>query len=109
MAFHIAISPRALSDIEAAYRYYVEINPGFAVSWFNGLENTIESLADFPKRCSLAFESDFFDFELRQQLYGTGSQCYRILFSIDGDEVRVHHVRHHRQAPITEIEFPRPL
>ncbi|MCW3055242.1 MAG: plasmid stabilization system [Chthonomonadales bacterium] len=53
-----------------------------ATRWFNGLENAINSLAEFPGRCPLALESEELGIELRQLLYGKRSAAYRIVFSI---------------------------
>lgn len=104
MEYRVELSPRALRDIESTYLHYAEIDLDYAIAWFNGIEVTIESLEMFPLRCGLAFESDFFDFELRQHIYGKGPAAFRILFSVRGDVVHVHHVRHCRRKPISEID-----
>ena len=104
MVFRVRLSPRALKDVESAYIYYAEIDGSYAWSWYDGLEAALESPTEFPLRCSLAFEPRFFSIPLRQQLYGKGAQCYRILFTVHEDEVRVHHIRHCRQEPISTID-----
>lgn len=104
MEYRVELSPRALRDIEFTYLHLVEIDPNYVVAWFNGVESAIESLSQYPLRCSLAFESDFFNFDLRQLVYGKGPAAYRILFSVRGDVVQVHHFRHCRQEPVSEIE-----
>jgi hypothetical protein len=70
----------------------------------NGLFRAIQSLERMPCRCSLAFENDLFDEELRQLLYGRRGRVYRILFTIQDDQVHVLFVRHSAQKPILPEE-----
>ncbi|MDP8925057.1 MAG: type II toxin-antitoxin system RelE/ParE family toxin [Chloroflexota bacterium] len=62
---------------------------------------SIQTLADFPRRCPLACENDDFDVEVRQRLHGD----YRILFTVDGGTVRILHVRHGARRPLTPDEM----
>ena len=94
MAYRVEISPLAVSDIEDAYLWLSEQSRPAAARWYHGLRKAIESLETNPERCSLAPESDAFAVELRQLLYGRRRGVYRILFSMFGDTVRVHRVRH---------------
>jgi plasmid stabilization system protein ParE len=94
MAYRVELSPLALSDVEEAYLWLYEQSPSAAARWYRGLTKAIESLENHPERCSLAPESDAFAVELRQRLYGRRRGVYRILFSVAGDTVRVHRVRH---------------
>ena len=91
--FKIIIRPRAESDAEAAYLYIVEQGaPLAAGSWYGRLFNAISSLADFPHRCPLAPEADFFDAPIQQLVFGR----YRILYTVDDARrtVSVLHIRH---------------
>ena len=62
--------------------------------WFNGLIDAINSLELYPLRCPIAPESDEFEEQIRQLLYGKRGRAYRILFTVAGETVRVLHVRH---------------
>ena len=54
-----------------------------------------------PERCPVAEdESDQLGITLRQLLYGRRRGVYRILFSIEGETVTLHYVRHSAQGPI---------
>ena len=55
-----------------------------------------------PSRCSLAFENDFFEQEIRQLLYGKERNTYRILFTIVNDSVEILFVRHAAQKPLID-------
>jgi plasmid stabilization system protein ParE len=107
MVFKVTISPTALADIEAHFLNLVEIAPEYAGAWLLELETATASLAELPLRCGLAYESHAFRITVRQMLHGKGGHKYRVLFTVEGDEVRVHHVRHTRQQPLEKDDFPR--
>ncbi|MGO4883492.1 MAG: type II toxin-antitoxin system RelE/ParE family toxin [Bryobacteraceae bacterium] len=65
------------------------------------LEDAISSLAEFPRRCPLAPENTSFPFEVRHLLYGSKPHVYRILFTIQGNTVRVLHIRHGRRQRLS--------
>ena len=94
MRFQVIIQPPAREDIEAAYRYLYECAPRAADRWLAGIEHAIASLDRMPRRCALARESQEFDEEIRQLLYGKRANKYRILFVVRENAVRVLHVRH---------------
>jgi plasmid stabilization system protein ParE len=100
VAYRVVIMPSAESEIENAYQWMLTYQPPRATEWIRGLFETISSLSDMPARCGIAYESRFFHKEVRQLLFGTGRDGYRILFVIDNDEVQVLYVRHNAQAPI---------
>jgi hypothetical protein len=70
----------------------------------NGLFGAIFSLERMPRRCSLAYENELFDDELRQLLYGKRGRVYRILFIIRDEKVYVLFVRHSAQEPVSQDE-----
>jgi plasmid stabilization system protein ParE len=94
MKYRVLVQPRAAAEIEEAYLWIAERAPESAVNWFNGLDSVIESLETFPERCPHAPESNFFQEEIRQLVYGKRIGRYRILFTIDRDTVYILHVRH---------------
>lgn len=53
-----------------------------------------------PRRCSLAFENNFFEVEIRQLIYGKGKNAYRILFTVTDKAVQILFVRHSSQQPL---------
>jgi plasmid stabilization system protein ParE len=72
------------------------ISPGAAGDWYLDIITASRSLEISPARCATAFENQFFEEEIRQLLCGK----YRILFEIDGDTVRILHVRHTARRPL---------
>jgi plasmid stabilization system protein ParE len=101
MTFQVEITPVAEAQIEQAYCWYRRHNPEFADRWFRGLMNTIATLQEKPRRCTLAIEHEIFPEEVRQLLYGKAKNIYRVLFVIRENTVYVLYVRHSAQAPLT--------
>ncbi len=89
-------------------------NPEVAQGWHDGLMEAIRVLATYPERCVTASENYLFQRvspgdTLRLLPYRRKrGPTWRILFSVhEADEsdpptVRVHHLRHGAQAPMTE-------
>lgn len=101
MIYHVIIQPQAEADLNAAYlRRRVHASQA-AARWFAGIVEAINSLEQFPRRCPLAPENDYFEEEIRQLLYGRRDNVYRILFTIQDDTVHVLHVRHGAQRHLT--------
>ena len=94
MKYRVLIEPPARDDIDEAWLWIAGRNPAAAVKWFNGLEAAIQTLETFPQRFPLAEESQAFDAEIRQLVYGKRIGAYRVLFTIKEDAVHVLHVRH---------------
>jgi plasmid stabilization system protein ParE len=93
----VQISPQALAEAEEAYLWIRDKAPMTAARWYDRLMRAIGSLENNPETYPLAPEADAFAVELRQMLFGKRSGIYRILFTIHGNVVRVHHVRHGAQ------------
>src|SRR5690242_12000456 len=93
MTHHVQLSPRAARDAENAYLWLRERAPHTAARWYNRLLEAVQSLERLPERCGLAPEAESLGIELRQLLYGKRSGVYRILFTVEGDVVRVHRIR----------------
>jgi plasmid stabilization system protein ParE len=102
--YSVIIQPEAQQGIEAAYFWYSNCSPQTARRWLEGLYKKIMSLQQMPFRCSLAFENNFFETEIRQIIYGKGNTAYRILFTVVEDRVNVLFVRHIAQKPLFDLE-----
>lgn len=88
--FRVLVAAPAEAEIEAAYLFIREDSTANAVAWRAGLYEAALSLKSFPERCAVAPENGPFEFEIRQFLYSN----YRLLFTIQGDDVVILHVRH---------------
>lgn len=93
----IEVTARARDDADEAFTWLAaKVSPTFAVSWYQGLFEQIETLAKLPTRCPVAAESVKFADEVRELIYGKRrhKHKYRILFSIYDDLVLILTVQH---------------
>ncbi len=96
MNYRIEVTDNALAEAGEIYFWIHEDSPEVAWRWYDGLMAAFKSLSFSPQRCARAPESDKFQEELRQLLYGK----YRILFSVQSNTVRILHVRHSARKPL---------
>jgi toxin ParE1/3/4 len=91
MAYHVDVTVRALRDLALIYRRIEAGASAQAARWFDGLEEAIFSLEEYPTRGPLTPENP----ALRQLLYGKKPYVYRIIYKIEQDTstVRVVHIR----------------
>lgn len=102
MAFEVVITPNAEQDATDIFNWLMEQHAGEAgIRWFLRLQDEIQSLAELPRRCKLAPESESLQREIRELIYGNSPYFYRILFTLEEDVVYVLHVRHGRRLPLT--------
>ena len=103
MAFRVETSAQAESDANSILEWLLSEHAGeTGIRWFLALDDAIAPLASFPERCPLAPETGRLPFEVRQLLYGRKPHAYRILFTIEGDTVKILHIRHGRHNPLSE-------
>ncbi len=107
MTYRIEVSSVAEAEADRAFLQLSQVaSPEKARQWYTGLLAAIASLAQMPKRCSLARENDYFSQEIRQLIYGKGRNLYRVLFTIleNGEisTVRILHIRYGKQQTLGE-------
>ena len=101
MTYRVVFTARARADAVRQFRYLAERSPAAAGRWYTGLEKAVARLRKMPARHPIAEdESEQVGITLRQMLYGRRPGVFRILFSIEGDTVTLHYVRHSAQGPI---------
>jgi plasmid stabilization system protein ParE len=101
VSYRVVVTARAMADAIEAFRWIAERSPDAAARWYEAFEQAIATLADMPERCPVAEdESKQLGITLRQLLYGRRGGVYRILFSIEGETVTLHYVRHSARGPI---------
>lgn len=103
--FRVIVTPQAEQDLRDAYRFIRDRAPLAAKAWLKGIRNKIKTLARYPERAPMAWESASFHEPIRELFYGSGNRgTYRILFIIEGRTVFVLHVRHGSMRPLTRDE-----
>ena len=99
--YQVVATINAKREIMASRRWYEEIDAEIAARWYDGLNLTLRSLSDNPGgwQRSPEFETDHR--EIRRAIYRSGRKStYTILFSIEGEIVRIVSVRRSSQRPI---------
>jgi|SRR3974390_1425005 len=101
MTYRVEMSAQAEDDASSILNWLLTNHAGeTGAHWFLALEDAIASLSSLPERCPLAPENARFPFAVRQLLYGRKPHVYRILFTLDGDAVKILHIRHARRKPM---------
>jgi plasmid stabilization system protein ParE len=99
--YRVVVTARARADAVEAFRWMAAQSPTAAARWFAGLEKAIAKLSSLPERQPLAEDdSERLGITLRELLYGRRRGVYRILFSVEGETVTLHYVRHSAHGPI---------
>ena len=96
MAYRVELTLRARKDLVDIFERISAAESVVAARWFNGLEDAIDTLEQFPRRCPIAPESKIRKEELRHLLYGSKRDVYRVIYDIDEPSklVRVRAIRH---------------
>ncbi len=91
MAYLVDVTDRALRDLAIIYRRIEAESSAQAARWFNGLEDAILSLEEYPNRNPLTPE----DRTLRHLLYGKKPYVYRVIYEVEEDTSTVYvlHIR----------------
>ena len=101
MTYRVVFTARARADVIEQFHHLVDRSPAAAARWYTGIEKAIAKLGTQPERHPIAQdETDQLGITLRQMLYGRRPGVFRILFSIEGDTVTLHYVRHSARGPI---------
>lgn len=97
MPHTVRFTRRALADVDAAVAYRAQQSATAAARWREGLLAQLTVLEQSPNLYPLADEAADLGVELRELLYGRRRNIHRILFTIEGQTVVVHRVRHAAQ------------
>jgi plasmid stabilization system protein ParE len=93
--YRVVVTARANADAVAAFRWKSEQSAQAAARWYASLEKAVAKLSKLPERHPIAEEeSERLGITLRQMIHGKKPGTYRILFSIEGDAVILHYIRH---------------
>jgi plasmid stabilization system protein ParE len=101
VTFQLSFSPRAEADLEEIMTGVRAKAPLTADNWLARLMIAVDSLKILPTRFGLAAEAGAVGLELRELLYGKRTGTYRILYTVTGQAVRIHHVRRASRGPLT--------
>ncbi len=107
MKYRIILTDSAQSDIRDIVTWWSENRSSQqAEQWYGKISPAIDTLIDNPERCPLAPETDLLPTGLRQLHFGVSrSVTHRIVFTIDGNNVVIMHVRHLARQALTKNDF----
>ena len=103
MRFTVIIQRKAQRDVAESLRWWSRHGKAEAELWSNRLiAKVIAVLEAHPHQYPFAEEAAELGLDIRVMLYGKRRQVYRVLFTIEGDQVLVHRIRHSAQDRLTE-------
>lgn len=108
MRFRVRFTVNAETSLQKYFRRAFAEAPQTAIRWLERIQNAIESLANFPRRCVRAPENGLRGLaarEIRQLIFGKARGAFRILFEIADDEVRILLIRRGSQKRATAKEL----
>jgi plasmid stabilization system protein ParE len=101
LTYRVVFTARARADAIGQFRYLADRSPAAAARWYAGLEKALARLSERPRIHPVAEEeSEQLGITLRQMLHGRRPGVFRILFTIEGDTVTLHYIRHAARGPI---------
>jgi hypothetical protein len=94
MKYSVQVMPRAMIDVNCCLQFIEQHSKQGAATWLKSFELCRDGLAVSPLSHSLAPESEFVDYEIREVRFQTRrGRPYRMLFTVVGDRVKVVHIR----------------
>ncbi len=90
MRFTVTLTSEAKLQLEEATDWYASGDHQVAERWHAGFESALKSLADNPRLCGLARESELVTSEIRELHYGSGKRkTHQAVFRVDEESARV--------------------
>lgn len=104
--FRVEMSREARANLADIHAWIAESAPAGADRWLDAFEDAVSRLERYPLSFGLAPESEFSQKELRQILFKTRKgRVYRAVYFVDGETVKITHIRGPRQRLIPPEEF----
>lgn len=103
MVFEVVFLPRAKFDVRKASLWYGERSSSAEARWQSRMLKVVRKLGGDPRVYPQADEAIDLGIDLREMMVGRRRGIiHRVLFTIDGDTVHVHRVRHASQDRLME-------
>ncbi|MCC9605967.1 type II toxin-antitoxin system RelE/ParE family toxin [Blastopirellula sp. JC732] len=103
-AYRVLLTAKAETDIEAVLQWFESQQASAAGTyWLAELATKLDTLESHPDRCVIAVETIGWDVEVREILFGSRRNKYRIFFQIAGQEVTILRIWHSaRDVPTSD-------
>jgi toxin ParE1/3/4 len=106
MKCQVIIQRPAENDLEEFYLWAARHAPETAARWLNRFHAELQTLAENPQRAvRWRRENGKVTREIRQLLFGRRPNVYRVIFTIDGNTVRVLRIRRASRRFLTKREL----
>lgn len=109
MKYRVQLQRLARQDLWAVYRRASARAPATAARWLDRFERTLQTLDERPDRCPLAHENAKIAVEVRVLLFGRQPNVFRVLFTVDGDAVRILRIRRAQRRFLSRGELEESL
>jgi len=109
MTFRVILQRLATEDLQEAYQRAAKQAPLAAARWLDRFESSLQTLEQNPGRCPFARENMKVDVELREFLFGKRPYVFRVIFTVDGEIVRILRVRRAQRRFLTRNEVKQAL
>lgn len=100
MSRQVVVLARAVDDLHRLHAWVAARAPETANRWLDRFQVALGTLADHAERCPLASENGKVPRELREFHVGRKPSVFRVIFTIDGDTVRILRVRRGQHRPV---------
>ncbi|MEO0531529.1 MAG: hypothetical protein AAF266_13285 [Planctomycetota bacterium] len=102
MTREVALTSRAVLDIDSNLAFLAEYSVELARRWCDAADRAIADLENDPERYAIASERELNGIDLRQINFGIGRRLtHRMVFAIRSDRVVVYSVRGLTQRDLT--------
>ena len=105
MTFQVRLQTAAMHDLDAAWQYAVSHAADAAARWLGRFKAALKTLEHNPERCPLAPESLKSTRQLREFLFGKRPFVFRVIFTVDGDTVRILRICRAQRRLLTQDEI----
>ena len=105
MSCRVRLQRLANQDLEEAYARAARNAPQAAARWLDRFQSALHVLSHNPERCPFAKENAKVDLELREFHFGNKPHVFRVIFTIDGETVRILRIRRAQRRFLTRKEI----
>ena len=89
MKYRVLLQRLAIEDLDQAATWAAQHAPTTTARWLDRFHCALQTLDMNPQRCALAKENTKVGIELREFHFGRRPGVFRVVFTIDGDTVRI--------------------
>ena len=105
MKYHIVLQRLAIEDLDDATAWASQHAPTTVARWLEQFRSTLRTLDSNPQRCPLAREDSKVEIELRELHFGRRPKVFRVVFTIDGNTVRILRIRRAQRRWLTRRQI----